>query len=46
MTPVMEQLVRPPSDAPAAREAQVEPQPDGDQAADAARPRARTPTRP
>ena len=34
MTPVMEQLVRPPSDAPAAREAQMEPQPDGDQSAD------------
>jgi nitric oxide reductase NorD protein len=34
MTPVMEQLVRPPSDAPAAREAQVEPQPNGDQSAD------------
>jgi nitric oxide reductase activation protein len=30
MTPVMEQLVRPPSDAPAAREAQAEPQADGD----------------
>jgi nitric oxide reductase activation protein len=30
MTPVMEQLVRPPSDAPATREAQMEPQPDGD----------------
>ena len=36
MTPVMEQLVRPPSDAPAAREAQAEPQADGDQAPDAA----------
>ena len=36
MTPVMEQLVRPPSDAPAAREAQMEPQPDGDQSADQA----------
>ena len=34
MTPVMEQLVRPPSDAPAAREAQMEPQPNGDQSAD------------
>lgn len=31
MTPVMEQLVRPPSDAPAKREAQMEPQPNGDQ---------------
>jgi nitric oxide reductase NorD protein len=31
MTPVMEQLVRPPSDAPAKREAQVEPQANGDQ---------------
>jgi nitric oxide reductase activation protein len=31
MTPVMEQLVRPPSDAPAAREAQAEPQAEGDQ---------------
>ena len=30
MTPVMEQLVRPPSDAPAKREAQMDPQPDGD----------------
>jgi hypothetical protein len=30
MTPVMEQLVRPPSDAPAKREAQMEPQPDGE----------------
>ena len=36
MTPVMEQLVRPPSDAPAAREAQMEPQPNGDQSADQA----------
>jgi nitric oxide reductase NorD protein len=36
MTPVMEQLVRPPSDAPAAREAQMEPQPNGDQSADPA----------
>lgn len=45
MTPVMEQLVRPPTDAPAAREAQAEPQqregadrseqPDGDEQADA-----------
>lgn len=34
MTPVMEQLVRPPSDAPAAREAQMEPQPNGDQSAE------------
>ena len=34
MTPVMEQLVRPPTDAPATREAQMEPQPAGDQAAD------------
>ena len=34
MTPVMEQLVRPPSDAPAAREAQMEPQPDGDRSPD------------
>ena len=34
MTPVMEQLVRPPTDAPAAREAQMEPQPAADQAAD------------
>jgi nitric oxide reductase NorD protein len=34
MTPVMEQLVRPPSDAPAAREAQMEPQPNGDRSAD------------
>jgi nitric oxide reductase NorD protein len=32
MTPVMEQLVRPPTDAPATREAQMEPQPNGDQA--------------
>jgi nitric oxide reductase NorD protein len=30
MTPVMEQLVRPPSDAPATREAQMEPRPDAD----------------
>ena len=36
MTPVMEQLVRPPSDAPAAREAQMEPQPNGDPSADQA----------
>jgi nitric oxide reductase NorD protein len=36
MTPVMEQLVRPPSDAPATREAQMEPQPDGEQSADRA----------
>ena len=35
MTPVMEELVRPPSDAPAAREAQVEPQADGDQGGEA-----------
>jgi nitric oxide reductase NorD protein len=34
MTPVMEQLVRPPSDAPAAREAQMEPQPEGERSAD------------
>ena len=34
MTPVMEQLVRPPSDAPAAREARMEPQPNDDQSAD------------
>ena len=36
MTPVMEQLVRPPSDAPAAREAQLEPKPHGDLSADLA----------
>ena len=36
MTPVMEQLVRPPTDAPAAREAQMEPQPNGDPSADQA----------
>lgn len=36
MTPVMEQLMRPPSDAPAKREAQMEPQPSGDQSPDAA----------
>ena len=36
MTPVIEQLVRPPSDAPAAREAQMEPQPNGDPSADQA----------
>jgi nitric oxide reductase NorD protein len=36
MTPVMEQLVRPPSDAPAKREAQMEPRPNGDQPEDAA----------
>ena len=36
MTPVMEQLVRPPSDAPATREAQMEPQPNGDQSGDQA----------
>jgi nitric oxide reductase activation protein len=35
MTPVMEELVRPPTDAPAAREAQAEPQPDGDQGREA-----------
>jgi nitric oxide reductase activation protein len=34
MTPVMEQLVRPPTDAPAAREAQMEPQPNGDPSAE------------
>jgi nitric oxide reductase NorD protein len=34
MTPVMEQLVRPPSDAPATREAQMEPQADGDRSED------------
>ena len=34
MTPVMEQLVRPPTDAPATREAQMEPQPAGDPTAE------------
>ena len=50
MTPVMEELVRPPSDAPVKREAEgAEPQPDGEGQKKEPRPRTsppRTPTRP